>query len=425
MRSLIFFQPSSLSSRAPARRTSRSRILSVLLPRHRQQPVEIVARTVDSADMGRHVFQPLQRPSPSRARPASSERFRCASSARRSRSSRRAQLLLDGLDLLVEIVVSSAAFSICRFTRPSMMRSTLELLLDFDIERFGHPRQAVDRIEDFEQLLLFFDGGAGDWPPRLLSSLPRSSTDRRDHRFIISCSSSSFTYCSNRPVTRLMSASSWGPVSTLYAEVKRPRQNPSSSFARDHFAPFDALHQDFDVAVRQFQALDNVDDRAYREDLVGLRFVNRRIVLGQREDFLCPRPSLFPRARTLDSRPTTKVFIMYGKMTTSRIGIIGRRFVGFFLEVISCSPGRFTLVPKYIYTEASSSPSTPVGRLTRPSGVRVIFCASASSLVTWNSRPSCQRRDRSDRASGLRSSSQPPPPCAPWPGRRSPRERRR
>src|SRR5437763_333680 len=33
------------------------------------------------------------------------------------------------------------------------------------------------------------------------------------------------------------------------------------------------------------------------------------------------------RARTLDSRPTTKGVIMYGKMTTSRIGIMGRRLV--------------------------------------------------------------------------------------------------
>src|SRR5579871_4613198 len=40
------------------------------------------------------------------------------------------------------------------------------------------------------------------------------------------------------------------------------------------------------------------------------------------------------RARTLDSRPTTNGVIMYGKMTTSRMGIIGKRFVSdFSLEV--------------------------------------------------------------------------------------------
>src|SRR5437763_12778171 len=36
------------------------------------------------------------------------------------------------------------------------------------------------------------------------------------------------------------------------------------------------------------------------------------------------------RARTLDSRPTTNGVIMYGKMTTSRMGIMGRRLVSDF-----------------------------------------------------------------------------------------------
>src|SRR5580698_4838220 len=46
-------------------------------------------------------------------------------------------------------------------------------------------------------------------------------------------------------------------------------------------------------------------------------------------------------ARTLDSRPTTNGVIMKGKITTSRIGIIGRRLVSdFSFEVsILCSRG--------------------------------------------------------------------------------------
>src|ERR1700728_2632550 len=40
-------------------------------------------------------------------------------------------------------------------------------------------------------------------------------------------------------------------------------------------------------------------------------------------------------ARTLDSRPTTKGVIMYGKMTTSRMGIIGRRLVSDFSFEVS------------------------------------------------------------------------------------------
>src|ERR1700757_995521 len=52
-----------------------------------------------------------------------------------------------------------------------------------------------------------------------------------------------------------------------------------------------------------------------------------------RKIFLSPAMAS-SRARTLDSRPTTNGVIMNGKITTSRMGIIGRRFVSdFSLEV--------------------------------------------------------------------------------------------
>src|SRR6266436_6114584 len=41
------------------------------------------------------------------------------------------------------------------------------------------------------------------------------------------------------------------------------------------------------------------------------------------------------RARTLDSRPTTNGVIMNGNMTTSRMGIIGNRFVSDFSFEVS------------------------------------------------------------------------------------------
>src|SRR6202011_1958527 len=52
-----------------------------------------------------------------------------------------------------------------------------------------------------------------------------------------------------------------------------------------------------------------------------------------RKIFLSPAMAS-SRARTLDSRPTTKGVIMNGNMTTSRMGIIGNLFVSdFSLEV--------------------------------------------------------------------------------------------
>src|SRR5271157_3563226 len=53
-----------------------------------------------------------------------------------------------------------------------------------------------------------------------------------------------------------------------------------------------------------------------------------------RKIFLSPAMAS-SNARTLDSRPTTNGVIMYGKMTTSRMGIIGRRFVSDFSFEVS------------------------------------------------------------------------------------------
>src|ERR1700674_163869 len=46
------------------------------------------------------------------------------------------------------------------------------------------------------------------------------------------------------------------------------------------------------------------------------------------------------KARTLDSRPTTNGVIMWGKMTTSRMGIMGSFLLSnFSLDVVTQSPG--------------------------------------------------------------------------------------
>ena len=107
-------------------------------------------------------------------------------------------------------------------------------------------------------------------------------------------------------------------------------------------------------------------------------------------------------ARTLDSRPTTNGVIMYGKMTTSRMGIIGRRFVSDFSFEVSIvspqgDPAALGLgVPgPHARQPARARPACPA-LVTGPgvpgpypafsNSVRLIFCDSTISLVTWNSR---------------------------------------
>ena len=62
------------------------------------------------------------------------------------------------------------------------------------------------------------------------------------------------------------------------------------------------------------------------------------------------------RARTLDSRPTTNGVIMKGKMTTSRMGIMGSFLVSnFSLDVVTESPwdnGQTTTLNEFYRVDA-------------------------------------------------------------------------
>ncbi len=103
---------------------------------------------------------------------------------------------------------------------------------------------------------------------------------------------------------------------------------------RNNLAALHAFHQNLDIAVGQLQALDDVRDRTHADKSRPAAARRREASCWvARKIFLSPA-SASSSARTLDSRPTTKGVIMCGKMTTSRMGIIGKRRVSdFSLEV--------------------------------------------------------------------------------------------
>src|SRR5688500_1226072 len=61
-------------------------------------------------------------------------------------------------------------------------------------------------------------------------------------------------------------------------------------------AAFESFYQDLDVAVRKLQALDNIYDRAYLVDLVGLRIVNAGVMLCSQEYLAVSRERIFQSA---------------------------------------------------------------------------------------------------------------------------------
>ena len=83
-----------------------------------------------------------------------------------------------------------------------------------------------------------------------------------------------------------------------------------------------AFHQHLDVAVGHAHALHDVADRADRVDIVGVGSSTDASCWVARKILRSPF-SASSSARTLDSRPTTKGVIMCGKITMSRMGIIG------------------------------------------------------------------------------------------------------
>ncbi len=130
--------------------------LRLLLPRHGQQPVEVVARNRGLGRHRRHGFQLLQfldglvldvlRHAGGFDLLLQLVEFALLAAA---------QFFLDGLDLLVEVVL---------FLRPLHLPLHARLdgavhvqLFDFDVEHIGDAAQALGRIEDLQQFLLFFD----------------------------------------------------------------------------------------------------------------------------------------------------------------------------------------------------------------------------------------------------------------------------
>ncbi len=94
-----------------------------------------------------------------------------------------AQFLLDGLDLLVEVILF---LRLLHLALDAALNGAVDIeLLDFDIEHLGHARQPVDGIEDFEQFLLLFDGELQVRADGIGQLARIVHPDGRDHGFVV------------------------------------------------------------------------------------------------------------------------------------------------------------------------------------------------------------------------------------------------
>ena len=130
--------------------------LGALLPRHGEEPVNVVAADGGLGGHGRHGFELLE------LLDGLVEHFLGHAGGFDLLAQlvelaffAAAQFLLDGLDLLVEVVLFLRALHLALDARLDV---AVEVeLFDFDVEHVGDAREAGGGIEDGEQFLLLFD----------------------------------------------------------------------------------------------------------------------------------------------------------------------------------------------------------------------------------------------------------------------------
>ncbi len=182
------------------------------------------------------------------------------------------QFLLDGFDLFVEVILF---LRLLHLALHAALDGAVDIeLLDLDVEHFGDARQPVHGIEDFKQLLLFFDGQLQIRAHGVRQLARLIHADGRDHRFVIQVLAE-LDVLLKQPGDAADQSFQLRPG--FHFEIEGFDRRAEVAFVladRDDLAPLHAFHQHFDVAVRQLQALYDVGDRADAVDLVRPRLIH-------------------------------------------------------------------------------------------------------------------------------------------------------
>ncbi len=195
-------------------------------------------------------------------------------------------------------------------------------LLDLDIEYIGDAREARGGVEDGEQFLLLFDtdlqissDGVGE-----LGGLVH--THGGDDGFVVERLLQLDVLLEERSDALHQLFDGGGYLEVGFAGAHGGHEKAVAVCHVDGLCALYALDQYLDIAVRHFDALHDVADGADLEDLLALGSSIEASCWVARKILRSP-VSASSSARTLESRPTTKGVIMYGKITMSRMGIMG------------------------------------------------------------------------------------------------------
>ena len=158
--------------------------LGLLLPWHRQQPIQIIARDGGFGRHRRHVFQtPQLRDGLLVGVLGHARSVDLALQFIELALFTAAEFLLNRFDFLVEVILFLRLFHLA--LHASLDGAVDIKLFDLDVQHFRDARQPVHRIEDFEQFLLFFDGQLQIRAHRVGQLARLVHADGRDHRLVV------------------------------------------------------------------------------------------------------------------------------------------------------------------------------------------------------------------------------------------------
>ena len=272
-----------------------ARFLAFLLPRHSQQPIQIVSGYSRFRRHGRHrlqLFQLLNRfiedvLGHACALDLLAQLIELALLTA-------AQFLLDGLDLLVEVVLFLRALHLPLY--PALHAAIHVQLLDFDIQHVCNPRQPLAGVEDIQQFLLLFDRKLQVGGDRIGKLCRLVHAHRGDHGLVIQ---------GLLQLDVLLKEGS-DPLHhsfDLRVDFELPVSHAHGSHKKaigvihlHGFCPLQAFHQHLDIAVRHLHALDDVADGSHGIDVFRPRLIDACVVLGSEKYLPVSGQRLFQRS---------------------------------------------------------------------------------------------------------------------------------